>query len=275
LRGNHREDIFATTEDRYALNGIVAKVVERYGARVLAFCWMTNHLHLLIQIKEAPLGKIMQQIARRYSRHRHKQLSTTGHLFERRYKAWLVDTDAYLIALLRYIHRNPVRAGMVESVDDYPWSSHRSYLGQESFSWLCVDFGLALLGKNLLSARKGYRLLIDQENYASEDRLFDEVHPEDPRVLGSDSFLTSLPPPKLKPKSRLTLDQLIADICDQHSISIEMLRSSTKHQHVSSIRAMIAARAQNERVATIAEVARSLDRSPAAVSRLLQRRLSR
>jgi REP element-mobilizing transposase RayT len=105
--------VFATADDRYELNGIVAQVMEKYDARAHAFCWMTNHLHLLAQIKDVRLGKIMQLIAQRYARHRHKQLGTTGHLFERRYRAWLVDTDAYFIALLRYIHRNPVRAGMV------------------------------------------------------------------------------------------------------------------------------------------------------------------
>jgi REP element-mobilizing transposase RayT len=111
LRGNHREDLFATAEDRRALNDIAAEALLDVGARVHAFCWMTNHLHGLFQIAEQPLGKLMQRIAMRYSRYRHHQLRTTGHLFERRHRVWLVDADAYFVGLLRYIHLNPVKAG--------------------------------------------------------------------------------------------------------------------------------------------------------------------
>jgi REP element-mobilizing transposase RayT len=85
LRGNHREDLFATADDRYELNGIVAQTLEKYQARAHAFCWMTSHP------------------------------PAHTNLFERRYKAWLVDTDAYFIALIRYIHSNPVRAGSKET----------------------------------------------------------------------------------------------------------------------------------------------------------------
>ena len=113
LRGNHREDLFATREDRLVLNEIVAESIARCEARVHAFCWMTNHLHALVQIGATPLGKLVQRIATRYSRYRHRALHTTGHLFERRHRAWLVEADAYFVALLRYIHLNPVSAGMV------------------------------------------------------------------------------------------------------------------------------------------------------------------
>jgi putative transposase len=128
LRGNHREDLFATPADRYKLNEIVGEVLEHFGARAHAFCWMTNHLHLLAQVAEQPLGKIMHRVAMRYARYRHRQLGTTGHLFERRYRAKLVEMDQYAFALLRYIHRNPVVAGIVQDPADYPWSSHRAYL---------------------------------------------------------------------------------------------------------------------------------------------------
>ena len=113
LRGNHREALFDAAAGRQVLNDIVADVINRFGARVHAFCWMSNHLHALLQIAERPLGQIMQRIAMRYARHRHKTLRTTGHLFERCYRAKPVDTDAYFLELLRYIHLNPVTAGIV------------------------------------------------------------------------------------------------------------------------------------------------------------------
>ena len=110
---------------------------------------MDHHVHALIQIGVDPLGKVMQRIATHYSRYRHKQLRTTGHLFERRYKAWLVDTDHYFIELLRYIHLNPVEAKMVAVADEYLWSSHKAYLGSEVLPWLTINFGLGLLGQTL------------------------------------------------------------------------------------------------------------------------------
>lgn len=110
LRGNHREDLFDSPADRAVLNDIVATSIAKYGARVHAFCWMTNHTHALIQIGETKLGKLIQRIATQYSRCRHRKLATRGHLFERRHGAWLIDSDAYMFALLRYIHLNPVAA---------------------------------------------------------------------------------------------------------------------------------------------------------------------
>jgi putative transposase len=116
LRGNHRESLFGSTADRQVLNDIVADVIQRFSVRLHAFCWMSNHLHAVVQIAERPLGHLMQRIAMRYSRHRHKALRTTGHLFERRHKAKLVDVDAYFLTLLRYVHLNPVKAHIVSTL---------------------------------------------------------------------------------------------------------------------------------------------------------------
>ena len=110
LRGNHRQDIFFTADDRILLNAIVAEVIAGYGARLHAYCWMTNHTHMLIQVGDVPLGRIMLRIASRYARQIQARFRTTGHLFERRYHAVLVDVDSYLLELLRYIHLNPIRA---------------------------------------------------------------------------------------------------------------------------------------------------------------------
>jgi putative transposase len=156
LRGNHREELFGRAHDRVVLDGIVADVLCRFGCRLHAYCWMPNHLHALIQIADQPLGTMMQRIAMRYSRYRHKCLETTGHLFERRYRAKLIDVDEYFLTLLRYIHLNPVKARLVKDPADFPWSSHRAYLGTEQLSWLTTDFGLALFSKDIVQARVAY-----------------------------------------------------------------------------------------------------------------------
>jgi putative transposase len=272
LRGNHRQDLFATDADRLKLNNIVAGVTESCGARSHAFCWMSNHLHLLIQIGDRPLGKVMQRIAMRYSRYRHRQLRTTGHLFERRYRAKLVDVDDYVIALLRYIHRNPVVAGMVKDPADYPWSSHRAYLGLQTLPWLTTDVALGLFGSTAIAARDAYARWMAQESYASEERLWDEAHPDDARVLGGDRFLSALPPFKIVPRSAETLEQLAQRICVASGISLEHIRSSSRTRKLTAVRLAIAVDAINNRVATIAQVAAYFGRDASGVSKLLQRR---
>jgi putative transposase len=192
LRGNHREALFGNSQDRCALNDIVADVSSRFEIRIHAFCWMSNHLHALLQIADRPLGQVMQRIAARYSRYRHKSLRTTGHLFERRYRAKLVDVDAYFLALLRYIHLNPVKARIVRDPADYPWSSHRAYLGTESIAWLTTTFGLSLFSTDLARARRAYRQFILQSS-ADELNPEEQSHPDDPRILGTDAFIASIP----------------------------------------------------------------------------------
>src|SRR3954447_17104786 len=123
LRGNHRQNIFFSPADRQLMSDLFAEVIERFGARVYAYCYMTNHIHALIQVSETPLGRIMLRVAGRYARQTQAKLHTTGHLFEKRYYPVLIDADEYLLELLRYVHLNPVRARMVDAADEYPWSS--------------------------------------------------------------------------------------------------------------------------------------------------------
>jgi putative transposase len=269
LRGNHRKDLFATIRDRDVLNEIVAESLTICLARLHAFCWMSNHLHALIQIHEQPLGKLMQRIACRYSRHRHRALRTTGHSFERRYKAWLVDVDSYFVTLLRYIHLNPVRANMVTDAGDYRWSSHRAYLGTETISWLTTDFGLSLFARTVDQARDAYRSFMAQAGYASEDRLLEDTHPDDCRILGTDRFIASLRLPSFRPRSTITLEQLAAHVCACHQVSLADIISPRRHATLMRARRDFVRRAIDERVANLRQTAEFLRRDPSSVGRLL------
>lgn len=271
MRGNHREELFASVADRFQFNTIVAEVIERFDARIHAFCWMTNHIHLLIQIADRPLGKIMQCIASRYSRYRQKQLRTSGHLFERRYKAKLVDADSYLSTLLRYIHLHPVEANIVADPADYPWSSHHAYLGHETLPWLTIDFGLSLFGHHVDQARSAYMQFISQALYASDSRVLEKTHPDDPRVLGGDRFLAQLPPLKLTPKSPLTLFELASQVCHARNVDLDVVRSASRKRALTVVRISITQQALSGRIANIREVAVFLNRDPSSLSSLLLR----
>lgn len=160
LRGNHQEALFATAGDRVYLNTLVEDVVQRFGLRVYAYCWMTNHLHLAVRAGDVPLGRPMQRLARAYSRHVHRNTGRLGHLFERRYRSILVDADRYLLALVRYIHLNPVVAGMAAEPAKYPWSSHRDYLGRQTVPWVDTAFVLAMFTAGACSPRHRYEQFV-------------------------------------------------------------------------------------------------------------------
>ena len=128
LRGNSGQTIFFDDNDRTRFYLLIQEGVERFGHRIHAFCLMTNHVHLAIQIADNSLSRILQNLSFRYTRWVNWRQGKTGHLFQGRYKAVLIDADTYLQELTRYIHLNPVRAGMVRETYKYPWSSYRAYL---------------------------------------------------------------------------------------------------------------------------------------------------
>jgi putative transposase len=138
----------------------MAEVTDRFRMRVNAFCLMSNHVHLAIQVCDAPLGRAMMRIASRYARTLQKQVLTTQHFFERRYQALLVDADEYLLELVRYIHLNPVRSHMVRDPGDYPWSGHLAYLGVQTLPWLTTGFTLSLFHSELTMAREAYKRFV-------------------------------------------------------------------------------------------------------------------
>jgi REP element-mobilizing transposase RayT len=146
LRGNHQRAIFFAESDPLLLNDIVARALQPHQVRLHAYCWMTNHIHLLLQVNETPLGCFMRQVASEFARRMQWHLPTSGHFFERRYHATLVDTDVYLKALVRYIHLNPVEAGLCADPAEYRWSSHHEYLGDRQGSWITTDFVLREFG---------------------------------------------------------------------------------------------------------------------------------
>lgn len=271
LRGNHQESLFGRAADRRVLNDIVAEALAKFDGRIHAFCWMTNHLHALVQVANSPLGKIVKCIATRYARYRHKALDTGGHLFERRHTAKLVDVDNYFLTLLRYIHLNPVKGGMVNDPADYPWSSHRAYLGVECISWLTTDFGLSLFSGDRGQARIAYRRLMFQPHNEEDEALVLEPHPDDSRILGTDLFIRRIPVVPHKPRSPLTLVQLAESFCAAHHITPELLRSPSRARHLSLIRTAFSIQAIERRIAILSDIARFLNRDHSSLGRLLAR----
>ena len=169
LRGNGRSNIFFAREDRSIWESLIADAVQRYGHRIHAYCWMTNHTHMAIQSGPEPLAQFIAYIAGNYARRMNIRMQRTGHLFERRYRAFLVQEDTYLLELVRYIHMNPVRAGLVDRCGDYEWSSHRAYLDSGRPEWLTVDYVLQMFGQSGECAQRNFSEFCQ---CASEKTLF-------------------------------------------------------------------------------------------------------
>ena len=135
-RGNERKDIFKSNTDREMFLSYLASAQEKYEAVVHAYCLMSNHYHLMIETPQGNLSQIMKYINSSYTNFFNIKRKRTGHLLQGRYKAILVEADAYATELSRYIHLNPVRAGMVRSPEEYRWSSYSYYTERSSPSWL-------------------------------------------------------------------------------------------------------------------------------------------
>lgn len=161
-RGNEQKNIFKSDRDREKFLGYLESATERYSAVIHTYCLMDNHYHLFLQTPAGNLSQIMQHINGAYTTYYNMKRKRSGHLFQGRYKALLVDADAYAQELSRYIHLNPVRAGMAARPNQYKWSSYLAYIHQKSQpEWLCTEFILALFSRNTTAARKHYRGFVE------------------------------------------------------------------------------------------------------------------
>jgi putative transposase len=157
-RGNEKKDIFRDTKDRQRFLRYLESATKRYGASMHVYCLMSNHYHLLLETPKGNLSQIMRHINGAYTTYFNVRHQRAGHLFQGRYKAILVEFDEYAKELSRYIHLNPVRAGIVENPGKYPWSSYQYYVGhRKAPEWLVAGFILSYFSKKVFSARKTYR----------------------------------------------------------------------------------------------------------------------
>ena len=158
-RGNEQKDVFKSQRDREKFLEYLASATDRYGAVIHAYCLLSNHYHLLIETPEGNLSQIMRHINGAYTTYFNVKRKRAGHLFQGRYKAILVEADEYALELSRYIHLNPVRAGMVTRPEEYRWSSYNSYIGQGGAPpWPQIE---TILDYFSSSAKEKYRSFVE------------------------------------------------------------------------------------------------------------------
>ena len=271
LRGNGGQDIFFTKADRARFYFLLQEGVEKYGHRIHAFCLMTNHIHLAIQVGEMPLSRIMQNVGLRYTAYLNRRKKRTGHVFQGRYKALLIDADSYLLELVRYIHCNPVRARLVQTPDQYPLSSHRAYLGMEAITWLTTEWILSQFAEPEKKARTLYANFI-LNGIQEEHRVDFHRGSFEGRILGDNSFSEkSLARAEEKFQCRPSLEQIVAAVCAGYGIEPEMLAEPGKRQPAAIGRAVVAYLVQDAENLTLTELSDYVRRDIAALSRAAER----
>jgi len=270
LRGNARQDVFFTPQDRHRFYELMAEGTARFGYRVHAFCLMTNHVHLALQAGDRSLSAGMQNLAFRYTRYLNARLKRVGHLFEGRFRAYLVDRDRYGLALVRYIHLNPVRTRIVPEPLAYSYCSHRAYLGRHDLPWLTTDWVLGQFASRVGPARQRYVRFINEGKAEGHAEVYYGGQ-ADSRVVGEEDFVRGVL--KIKPQRRraFTVDELVRYVCHRYRLPEEELLAAGRTRLPAEARALVAWLALKTQTATLTTLAQRFGRDISTLSHALSR----
>ncbi len=268
LRGNNRQLLFRCVNDYQDWLELLEESADRYGCRLLAYCWMSNHVHMAVQVSDLPLGRFIQYLAGQYARRFNRRHSVSGHLFERRHRAILVDSTEQLLALTKYIHRNPIDAGLVQQVRTHPWCSHRYYLKKSGPPWLNVTFVLSLFGQSPDKATAAFDGFIHGDSvptietnpsYSKQDDWMFRTRVQ--RAVETQTMGLAIE----------CLSERIHNLCNALNVSAERLRSKDRARVNARLRAQIVDSLVKEGAVTVAELARFFNRSESVILRGVQR----
>jgi len=271
LRGNAGGPIFFDDRDRFRLYSILQQTVERFRYRIHGFCLMTNHAHFIMQVGDIPLSTIMQNLSLRYTKWINFSQGRTGHVFQGRYKALLLDADSYLLEIVRYVHLNPIRAGMVVAPEDYPWSGHRAYLGMEIIPWLSSDWMLSNFSGKVDTARNKYRTFVTD---GMSEKRRNEFHSGtcEGRILGDDTFVDEafFKADQIRQRT-FSLNDVVTTVCLRYGISENQLKARGKTRPYTEARAVLALLVKENAHLSLTELGRFLGRDISPLSRSAQR----
>jgi len=303
VRGIDKTDIFKDDQDRSFFLERLGLNVNGGKSTVYAWALMRNHVHILFRSGEDGISSVMRKLLSWYAQYYNHRHIRTGHLFENRYKSILCDEDNYLLALVRYIHLNHVRAGVVktiEELDRYPWSGHRTIIGKAKYPWMDVESVLSQFGDTRRNAANEYRrfmregvaqgkvseltgggLIRSQGGWSQvlSVRRRGQKEDFDQRILGGGQFVNQILKEaedrqlrQLKHK-RLgkTIQKIIDEECRRSGINPHELQGGGKRRKVSGTRATIALRGREELGLSAAAIARHVGVSTPAITKAIER----
>src|SRR5258706_2066806 len=238
-RGNERKAVFRDDADREFYLGRLAHYREKFGFFVWAYCLMDNHVHLGLEMGKVPIWRLNVGLQTSYTQYFNRRRRRAGLLFQGRYKALLVENDRYALAMVRYIHENPVGAGMVKRANEHAWSSDRYFRRGEGPAWLDLDRVLPLLGRTRSAAAAGYRQLMRE----APEQPYDELPAHGQVVKGGETFADRVlaeagePPPIRK---KLRLDTAASVVSRGEDVSLVEMKGTGRGRRASRARVLTA-----------------------------------
>ncbi len=266
-RGNRKQKIFGDERDFKTYLSYLSEYKARYSFRLYAFALMRNHFHLLLEVNEVCLSKIMQVLQFRYTRYFNRRYRKVGHLFQGRYKAILCDKEAYLLELIRYIHLNAVRAGVVRDPEEYPWTGHRSYLRKGRERLIDSDMVLIQFSKKESLARKRYRQFVSEGIERGHEEKYYQV--KDQRYLGEDEFVDKVESIKRSHEPcywEVPVARIVREVIEGTNISRDRLYSFTRDRQGAYGRSLVAYLARKVAGFRVKEIAQHFNREPMTIS---------
>lgn len=261
-RSNNREKIFGSDTDKQHLFDLLSGQRQKMSFRFLGYAIMDNHYHLLLQTGSNFLSKVMHRVNYLYSRYYNRSNKRQGHVFGGRYKAGLVQDENYLFAILRYIHQNPVRAGICNQVADYSWSSDSAYRQNDS-SMVHINFILNTLSANRESAIKIYQQMMGEEESIDYEKIF---------IIGDDEFVKSNTSEIMAENSNLGVQrnslEVILNICGASSKEIDSILSGSRKRNLTVYKRRLTLKAIEEGY-TQKQIGEFIKISDAAVNKLI------
>ncbi len=265
-RGDRREPIFVDDEDRRIFLRVTAQSLSRFDGEMLAYCLMGNHYHFVLHTRQANLSLLMRHVNGVYTQAFNRRHDKVGHLFQGRFKAILVDRDAYLLEVCRYVELNPVRAKLVRKAADWAWSSYRAHAGDdEPPVWLDVN-GLHgyLLGRTARTAAERRRAAAQYAELVAtaadrplwEDNLRQQIY------LGDEGFVERMQALAQPPN---TVDSDIPKAQRRKGLSLEQWLGNSETREEALYRA------HTEGALSMSAIGRELGLSVSRVSRLIGR----
>jgi len=286
VRGIEKRKIFLDDEDREFFVKRFSKLLVETETDCLAWGLMSNHLHVLLRPRRQKLGFLMRRLLTGYAIHYNLRHRRHGHLFQNRYKSIVCEEDPYLLELVRYIHLNPVRAGLVkdvEGLDQYPWSGHSVLLGKGEMQGQAVREVLGYFGRQVGAGRRNYRRFIlegisqgrraelvggglrrSQKLSASE-----ELQSYDERVLGSGDFVEGLRGREEladRLPAGMSISQLLGRVAEEFGMKVEDIKRRGKNKVLADARAVVSYFAVRELGYNGSELGKMLHLSRSGVS---------
>jgi putative transposase len=301
VRGIDKTDIFKDDQDRSLFLDRLGLTVSAGDNAVYAWALMRNHVHILFRSGKSGISSTMRKLLTWYAQYFNRRHKRTGHLFENRYKSILCDEDNYLLALVRYIHLNPLRVRVVKTVEEldrYPWTGHRTIIGKDKHPWMDRETVLSrfggskkkalseyrrfvregtgqgtvkeLTGGGLIRSQGGWSQVVSNQRRGKREEF-------DQRILGGGDFvyrvLKETEDRQLRQlknqRSGKTLQKIIDEECEKSGISQTELGGGGRRRAVSAMRTTIALRAREELGLSAAAVAREVGVSTSAITKAM------